>query len=86
MGKRVYSAARTDPLQAMIQERETQQRLNNLFTAPQPAPRPAPPVQQVHVHGRGVAFLAGCEGCQQINRAYYHAHKKAGTRPYKRKT
>jgi hypothetical protein len=76
MPKRVYSALRTDPLRAMIQEQENrrlQDQLTNLFTRPPTPPDPRP--EPEHVHGRGTRFPAGCEGCRAFNRAYYHAHK-----------
>jgi hypothetical protein len=37
-----------------------------------------------HVHGRGVDYLAGCEECRTINRAYY-PRQPHPTRTYKRK-
>ena len=87
MGKRVYWAARTDPLRAMIEEQENrrrQQQLTDLFNEPPPSREPRP--ESEHVHGRGVDYLAGYPECQTINRAYYHAHKTRLTRRYNRKT
>jgi hypothetical protein len=64
-------------LVAWIQERETQQRhdrLTKLFNSSPTPPEPLP--EPEHVHGRGTRFRAGCEGCQAVNRAWYHAHKQ----------